>query len=159
MKRNDYCWVVCAVATLLLFVTMGTVSNGFSVFLPYIMDHQGFTHAQTSSLITLRCLVSFFAMLGIGIYYRKVSLRIGTAIAAACAGVILQVFAGVTSASAEGAVLMRFSWDGSIGWRGLILAAALLVLTRWVKPTKDLHPIVFIGLSAAAGVVFRFAGA
>ena len=80
-------------------------------------------------------------------------------IAAACAGVILQVFAGVTSASAEGSVLMRFSWDGSIGWRGLILAAALLVLTRWVKPTKDLHPIVFIGLSAAAGVVFRFAGA
>lgn len=80
-------------------------------------------------------------------------------IAAACAGVILQVFVGVTSASAEGSVLMRFSWDGSIGWRGLILAAALLVLTRWVKPTKDLHPIVFIGLSAAAGVVFRFAGA
>ena len=97
MKRNDYCWVVCAVATLLLFVTMGTVSNGFSVFLPYIMDHQGFTHAQTSSLITLRCLVSFFAMLGIGVYYRKVSLRIGTAIAAACAGVSFLLYSMATT--------------------------------------------------------------
>ena len=97
MKRNGYCWVVCAVATLLLFVTMGTVSNGFSVFLPYIMDHMGLTHAQTSSLVTLRCLVSFFAMLGIGVYYRKVSLRIGTAIAAACAGVAFLLYSVATT--------------------------------------------------------------
>ena len=40
-----------------------------------------------------------------------------------------------------------------------ILAAVLLVLTRWVKQTKNWHPIVFIGLSALVGVVFRFAGA
>ena len=38
------------------------------------------------------------------------------------------------------------------------LAAVLLVLTNWVKLTKKWHPIVFIGLSAAVGVVFRFGG-
>ena len=80
-------------------------------------------------------------------------------IAAACAGVMLQVFAGVTSAAADGSPLMRFSWSGAVGWRGLILAAVLVVFTRWVKFTKDWHPIVFIGLSALVGVVFRFAGA
>ena len=42
---------------------------------------------------------------------------------------------------------------------GGVLAAVLLVLTRWVKQTKNWHPIVFIGLSALVGVVFRFAGA
>ena len=39
-----------------------------------------------------------------------------------------------------------------------VLAArlnVLLVLTRWVKQTKNWHPIVFIGLSALVGVVFR----
>ena len=46
---------------------------------------------------------------------------------------------------------------------GLIGAAcagvlALLFFTRCVKKTKDLHPIVFIGISAVIGVVFRFAG-
>ena len=41
----------------------------------------------------------------------------------------------------------------------LLLAAVLLVLTNWVKLTKKWHPIVFIGLSAAVGVVFRFGGA
>ena len=40
----------------------------------------------------------------------------------------------------------------------LLLAAVLLVLTNWVKFTKKWHPIVFIGLSAAVGVVFRFGG-
>ena len=40
----------------------------------------------------------------------------------------------------------------------ITLAAVLLVLTNWVKFTKKWHPIVFIGLSAAVGVVFRFGG-
>lgn len=87
MKRPYYGWVVCLVSTLLLFVTMGTVSNGFSVYLPYIMAEHGLTNAQTSSLVTLRCLASFFAMLGIGFYYKNVSIRVGVGIAAACAGV------------------------------------------------------------------------
>ena len=38
----------------------------------------------------------------------------------------------------------------------LILAVALLVLTRWVKPLKGLHPIVFILGSAAVGILFSF---
>ena len=40
--------------------------------------------------------------------------------------------------------------------KALILAAVLLVLTRAVKATKKLHPIVFILASAAVGVVFSF---
>lgn len=66
MKHVHYGWVVCITCTLLLFITMGTVSNGFSVYLPYIMDERGLTHAQTSSLVTLRCLTAFLAMLVIG---------------------------------------------------------------------------------------------
>lgn len=44
-------------------------------------------------------------------------------------------------------------------YKAIILAALLLVLTRWVKPTKKLHPIVFIAFSAVVGIVFSFAGA
>ena len=51
-----------------------------------------------------------------------------------------------------------FSLVGSLNWRGLVLAAVLLVLTNWVKLTKKWHPIVFIGLSAVVGVAFRFGG-
>ena len=41
-------------------------------------------------------------------------------------------------------------------WPALALAAAVLVLSRWVKPTKELHPIVFILVSAVVGVIFQF---
>ena len=46
-----------------------------------------------------------------------------------------------------------------LDWKSVALAAVLLVLTRFIKPTKKLHPIVFIALSAVVGIVFRFAGA
>ena len=36
------------------------------------------------------------------------------------------------------------------------LAAVLLVLTRWIKQTKKLHPILFILFSAVVGVAFGF---
>ena len=41
-------------------------------------------------------------------------------------------------------------------WKALALAAVLVVLTRFVKRTKKLHPIVFILGSAIVGVVFAF---
>ena len=44
-------------------------------------------------------------------------------------------------------------------WKGLLLAAVIWVLTNVVKPTKKLHPIVYIAASAVVGIVFSFAGA
>ena len=41
-------------------------------------------------------------------------------------------------------------------WKALALAAVLFVLTRAVKATKKLHPVVFILASAAVGVLFSF---
>ena len=41
-------------------------------------------------------------------------------------------------------------------WKALLLAAVLIVLTRYVKQTKKLHPIFFILGSAAAGALFTF---
>lgn len=46
-----------------------------------------------------------------------------------------------------------------ISVKAVILAAVLWVLTNLVKPTKRLHPVVFIAASAVVGIVFSFAGA
>ena len=46
----------------------------------------------------------------------------------------------------------------AINWKAVILAVVVLVLSNWVKVTKKWHPIVFIGISAVVGVVFRFGG-
>ena len=42
-----------------------------------------------------------------------------------------------------------------IDYRCFVLAAVILILTRWVPKTKKLHPVVFIALAAVAGIVFR----
>lgn len=46
-----------------------------------------------------------------------------------------------------------------ISVKAVILAAVLWVLTNLVKPTKKLHPVVFIAASAVVGIVFSFVGA
>ena len=63
--------------------------------------------------------------------------------------------------TAAGLVVVKETFVVSTGffWQGPILAAVIIVLTNFVKQTKKWHPIVFIGLSALVGVVFRFAGA
>ena len=58
--------------------------------------------------------------------------------------------------------LTAFSEARGVGdlldWKALVLAAALIVFTRYIQPTKKLHPIFFILFSALVGVVFQFAG-
>ena len=57
------------------------------------------------------------------------------------------------------ALLEAYSGGGFlslISWKAVILAAVLLVLTRWFKPTKKLHPVVFIAASAVVGIIFAF---
>lgn len=45
--------------------------------------------------------------------------------------------------------------SSNINWKGIALAAVLVVFTNFVKPTKKLHPIVFIGASAVIGILFK----
>ena len=67
--------------------------------------------------------------------------------------------AGITVALATfvtGSVTAVSDLVTTIDWKGVVLAAVLLVLTRWVKATKKLHPIVFIAASAVVGIVLKF---
>lgn len=50
------------------------------------------------------------------------------------------------------------NWLEYFRWDGIVLAAVLLVCTRWVPRLKELHPIWFILGSAVVGIVFRFGG-
>ena len=66
-------------------------------------------------------------------------------VAAADIGVVLLALLDTTAA---GLSIFR--------WREMILAAAILVLTRWMPKVKDLHPIVFIALGAVVGILLKF---
>ncbi len=82
-------------------------------------------------------------------------------IGAACVAVILEVLTSIQLTAPESGLVKQASLGagGLLNLQGLLLAMVLLVLTNWVPRVKKLHPIVFIGVSAVAGIVFRFAGA
>ena len=72
-------------------------------------------------------------------------------IAAAGIGVVTEVLI-------HPAMLTAGNLSAAFDWPGIVLAAVLLVLTNWIKPTQKLHPIVFIAASAVIGVALGFGG-
>lgn len=42
-----------------------------------------------------------------------------------------------------------------LSWKSVVLAALILVLTRYVPKLKKVHPVWFIGLSAVIGIVLQ----
>ena len=66
------------------------------------------------------------------------------------------LFAAVIAVMAQISIPMPMGVPMTMQTFAITLAAVLLVLTRWVKFTKNLHPILFILASAAVGVVFGF---
>lgn len=134
MKKLHYGWIVCFSAMLLIFVTMGSVSNGFSVYLPYIMENHGFTYSQTSTLVTLRCLFAFVSMLFVGAYYKRVSIRAGAAIAVLSAALVFLIY-GFSSSYMMfciGSSLSGFSYG-----TGSMIPISIL-LNRWFSTNKAL---------------------
>ena len=85
-------------------------------------------------------------------------------IGAAGVTIILEVLTHIESLGSGDGIINHFALESGMGladilnWPALALAAVILVLTNWVKPTKNLHPIIFIVISAVVGVVFHFGG-
>ncbi len=148
-EKMHYGWVICITCTLSLFVTMGTVSNGFSVYLPYIMEEKGLTNAQTSSLVTLRCAVSFLSMLVIGFYYQKVSIRVGTTIAAAGGW---RVLSAVQRGRGLSPVLRRGGYLGVSYGLGSMIPVSILI-NRWFYQHRALALSICASGSGIATIV------
>lgn len=73
-------------------------------------------------------------------------------IAAALLSVLLMTFFGVSNV--DELLHLGSLTDFNIGY--VILAAVLIFLTRFFKPTKKLHPLVFIAASAVVGIILKF---
>ena len=79
-------------------------------------------------------------------------------------GCLRPASAGLIAASGLSVACASFFRESIISFenlelKALLLAALLLILTRFVKRTSRIHPIVWIGFSALCGILFRFGGA
>lgn len=73
-------------------------------------------------------------------------------IAAAGVTVVSIALLNIELYESTGAILDLFSWEA------IVLAVIIWLLTNVVKPTKKIHPIIYIVVSAAIGIAFNFAG-
>lgn len=143
MTNPKGCWRVCAGAAIVLFCVLGLMINGFSIYLPLLMDRCGLSHTQTSLFVTVRSLVSLVCMFFMGLYHKKMGIRMG---------MVLTVLLGATAmfifAFAEGIVgLCIASVVGGLasGLLGNTYASALLI-RRWFQK----HSGVALGIASAS---------
>lgn len=79
-KQIHYGWLICLSCTLLMVCTMGFCNGVFPVYLPFL-EQQGMSGAQTSALLSIRCLFGIAGMLLSEPFYRRISMRVGLTIA------------------------------------------------------------------------------
>ncbi len=110
----------------------------------------------TPSVIIILIIARFLANFNDNKYVKSAFYTIrpaSTALIAAAGVLVLKIsLLNVDAFQQGGEVLSLFDF------RAIILAVIVYVLTNFVKPLKKLHPVIFIALSAVAGIVFKFAG-
>lgn len=128
VKTGSYSWVICAACTLLIICTMGTCTNAFSVYLPYITA-SGMTASATSAILTVRCLFSLFGMLLVPLFYRHLSLRKGMTLTCIMAAFSFLIYSIAHSAPLFYAAAALAGLGYGLG----SLIPVALVLNRWFK--------------------------
>lgn len=145
MRKEHYAWIICFAGALLIFISMGVVSNGFSIFLPYIREEFGLTNAQTSTLVTVRLIMNFVSLLFIGIYYDHLNIRLGATLSVgfAVAGFFMYSFARTYTG-----FIMASAMAGLTYGLGSMVPASIL-MNRWFYRHKALAISI---CSAGSGV-------
>ena len=79
--RRRYHLVIVLCCFLVLFINQGLPATSFNVFQSYLVALPGVGDVGGSLVLTVRTLVSLVALLFVGVFYRRVSLRAGVALA------------------------------------------------------------------------------
>lgn len=77
MKKLHYSWMICLSGAILMFAAVGLTVTAFSVYQPYIISVNGFTNTQSSALMTIRSVFTLCGLLLVGVFYRRLNLRLG----------------------------------------------------------------------------------
>lgn len=138
-----YAWIVAIVCALVFFTSIGMIAGtGFSVYGPIMIDQWGIAEQQFSTIVMVRTIGGMIGMFLCGIYYKKLSLRMGLSI-----GVMLGIVGFLLFAFAPGYImkLIASGFTGlCYGFSGMIPIA--LLLTNWFNKYRNF----VIGISYCA---------
>lgn len=142
--------------------TPGPIGVNMATYVGFVngMNHHGILGALLGGLVATLGLVTPSVIVILIIAAVLKSFRNNRYVESAFYG-LRPASTGLIAAAGISVVLSNLFYSGqasllqAINWKGWILAVVLWLLTNVVKKTKKLHPIVFIGLAALAGIVFQ----
>ena len=142
--------------------TPGPIGVNMATYVGFVngMDHHGILGALLGGLVATLGLITPSVIIILIIAAVLKSFRNNRYVESAFYG-LRPASTGLIAAAGIGVVLSNLFFSGqasllrAINWKGWILAVVLWLLTNVVKKTKKLHPIVFIGLAALAGILFQ----
>ena len=132
LKENGgYSWLICIACMLLIICTMGTCTNAFSVYLPYI-EARGLNASAGSMILSVRCFFSLVGMLLVPVFYRRLSHRAGMTLTCVMAAAAFLIYSVASTA---------FLYYTAAAMAGLAyglgsLIPVSLVLNRWFKTNR-----------------------
>ena len=133
-KKLYYGWVISIICFLVMFFTVGATTTCFSAVSAFVVEKWGITQTQVTSLITMRTTVCVIAMYLCGIYYKKLSLRVGLTIGVALGAVGYAVFALANGMT--GGYIAMFIIGLSAGFGGMY--AISILAERWFFKKRGL---------------------
>lgn len=130
-KNGGYSWLICMACMLLIICTMGTCTNAFSVYLPYI-ESQGLNASAGSMILSVRCFFSLIGMVLVPLFYRRLSHRLGMTLTCVMAAAAFLIYSVASSP------LLYYTAAAMAGLAyGLgSLIPVSLVLNRWFKTNR-----------------------
>lgn len=149
LRDSRYGWVICAMATLLLFCLGGLGSTGFGVYSPYLISISGLTNTQTSTVSMCRNLFCVLGTMVSGSLIDKLEVRnlITIALGICAAGFALFSFAGSFPVFCMAAALLGIAH----GIGGYI--PATILISRWFNEHRGLALGICMAATGGATIV------
>ena len=138
---SPYRYVICFCSCLLIFMSVGLLSNAFPIYFPFIMKEHQFSNTQLSLLTTMRSVTALICMFFTDRYYARLNLKRGILLALSC-GIISFVIYGTTDSPLLYDIAAAIS--GICYGLGGVIPASLLI-HRWFSE----HAASAMGLAAS----------
>lgn len=128
---DNYKWLICAGATMLMFCITGLCISAFSVYLPYIREANQFSATETNLIVTCRTFSQLAGLAVVGRYYQRFKLRVGAALTAVGVGIGFVLYGFAQTHTAYYAIAIGFGFVCGLG-----STASSLAISEWFRENK-----------------------
>lgn len=125
--KLHYGWIICVLAVLTMFCTMGLSSNTMSIYINAFIEENGFTKAQGASLPTIRCVASLIGTMICGFYYDKLNMRRGLSLSVAMIGIAFLIYSRAQALP----VFYVGAFIAGLGYGLGTMVPATMLINRW----------------------------